>query len=404
MGLVKGLATPSERMGIMWSLLSIEDAVILEYGPAGTTHHSMSFYNELGLNCFGKLFTTGLREAEVVLGDATRLEAAVIEIDQTRKPKVIFVVASALTSVIGFDVEGICKYLQKEVDAKIVVFTQGGFGGDYSIGMEAAYTTLCKKLVEEKDEILTGTYNIIGASMWQHRTLADVQEIKALLQEGLDLKLNACLCCNTYIEEIRRMGIAEVNIVLHSAGLKAAEYMKKTYGTPYIYAAPYGYEGTLEFLAEVSQAVKRELNTATQKRLETKHNQALARRMTAYNFMEEKREAVIKGDYDRVKGISRFLEANGVTVLHKICSHTLNTEKLEAEGFTQIKEENTLLKLFEGLSNKLVLADEVTLAQCNPSNTKFGISAPYLYGLHTATHMPIMGEKGADHLTELLRM
>ena len=41
MSLTRFLPLPSDRMGILWSLLNIEDSVIVEYGPAGTTHYSM---------------------------------------------------------------------------------------------------------------------------------------------------------------------------------------------------------------------------------------------------------------------------------------------------------------------------------------------------------------------------
>lgn len=41
MSLCRYLPVPSDRMGIIWSLLSVKDSIILEYGPAGTTHFSM---------------------------------------------------------------------------------------------------------------------------------------------------------------------------------------------------------------------------------------------------------------------------------------------------------------------------------------------------------------------------
>lgn len=36
MSLCRYLPVPSDRMGIIWSLLSVKDSIILEYGPAGT--------------------------------------------------------------------------------------------------------------------------------------------------------------------------------------------------------------------------------------------------------------------------------------------------------------------------------------------------------------------------------
>ena len=41
MSLCRYLPVPSDRMGIIWSLLSVKDSIILEYGPAGTTHFSI---------------------------------------------------------------------------------------------------------------------------------------------------------------------------------------------------------------------------------------------------------------------------------------------------------------------------------------------------------------------------
>ena len=39
MSLCRYLPTPSDRMAVMWTLLTVKDAVVLEYGPAGTTHY-----------------------------------------------------------------------------------------------------------------------------------------------------------------------------------------------------------------------------------------------------------------------------------------------------------------------------------------------------------------------------
>lgn len=52
------------------------------------------------------------------MGDVTRLEKAIVEIDETYAPKVIFVVASAVIAVIGTDIKGVCRYMQEKVNAK----------------------------------------------------------------------------------------------------------------------------------------------------------------------------------------------------------------------------------------------------------------------------------------------
>ena len=74
MSLCRYLPVPSDRMGIIWSLLSVKDSIILEYGPAGTTHFSMGFYGTLGVDWQQRLFTTHMNEDDVVMGDVTRLK------------------------------------------------------------------------------------------------------------------------------------------------------------------------------------------------------------------------------------------------------------------------------------------------------------------------------------------
>ena len=142
MSLVRFLPTPSDRMGIIWSLLAVQGAIVLEYGPAGTTHYSMGLYGGLGLRFQNRMFTTHMSEDDVVMGDVTRLEDAIVELDKSYAPKVIFVVASSVTAVIGTDIKGVCRYMQNEVKAKLVAFEQGGFRGDYSVGLAETYKLL----------------------------------------------------------------------------------------------------------------------------------------------------------------------------------------------------------------------------------------------------------------------
>lgn len=49
--------------------------------------------------------------------------------------KLFLSVASSISAVIGTDIKGVCNYMQKEVQAKLVAFEHGRFMGDYSIGL-----------------------------------------------------------------------------------------------------------------------------------------------------------------------------------------------------------------------------------------------------------------------------
>ena len=402
MSLVRFLPTPSDRMGIIWSLLAVQGAIVLEYGPAGTTHYSMGLYGGLGLRFQNRMFTTHMSEDDVVMGDVTRLEDAIVELDKSYAPKVIFVVASSVTAVIGTDIKGVCRYMQNEVKAKLVAFEQGGFRGDYSIGLAETYKLLVRNLPKKDVAQEAGVYNIIGASMWRYRMESDIWEIKSLLSEALGLSCNACLCCDTSVEELEDMGLAQVNIVLGNEGLAAAKYLQEKFGTPYVYAVPYGYNGTLSFLAQVGEAVGREPDSMVLLRLQTKEKSLS--RLSLFTMMgnNKPKKAVVKGDYDMVQGVSVFLEQGGITVLHKMCAHSLKAIAEPAAAVEAYAEESDWLQVIRGLHDTLILADDVALLQAEADNTKVLISAPFMNSA-VATHMPFMGERGADYLFERMQ-
>lgn len=402
MSLVRFLPTPSDRMGIIWSLLAVQGAIVLEYGPAGTTHYSMGLYGGLGLRFQNRMFTTHMSEDDVVMGDVTRLEDAIVELDESYAPKVIFVVASSVTAVIGTDIKGVCRYMQNEVKAKLVAFEQGGFRGDYSIGLAETYKLLVRNLPKKGVAAEKGVYNIIGASVWRYRMESDIWEIKSLLSEALELRCNACLCYDTSVEELEDMGLAQVNIVLGNEGLAAAKYLQEKFGTPYVYAVPFGYNGTLSFLAQVGEAVGREPDSMVLLRLQTKEKSLS--RLSLFTMMgnNKPKKAVVKGDYDLVQGVSAFLEQGGITVLHKMCAHSLKAIAEPAADVEAYAEESDWLQVIRGLHDTLILADDVALLQAEADNTKVLISAPFMNSA-VATHMSFMGERGADYLFERMQ-
>lgn len=402
MSLVRFLPTPSDRMGIIWSLLAVQGAIVLEYGPAGTTHYSMGLYGGLGLRFQNRLFTTHMSEDDVVMGDVTRLEEALVELDKNYAPKVIFVVASSVTAVIGTDIKGVCRYMQNEVKAKLVAFEQGGFRGDYSVGLAETYKLLVRNLPQKGVAQEAGVYNIIGASAWRYRMASDIWEVKSLLSEALGLSCNACLCCDTSVEELQAIGKAQVNIVLGNEGLAAAQYLEEKFGTPYVYAAPYGYSGTVRFLESVGEAIGEMPQPLVLMRLRMKEKGMSMLSMFAMMGGGKTKQAVVKGDYDLVQGVSAFLEQAGIRVVHKMCAHSLKAIAEPAADVESYAEEGEWLQLIRELRATLILADDVALTQADASNMKVLISAPFMNGV-VATHLPFMGEKGADFLLEQIQ-
>ncbi|MBR4145867.1 MAG: nitrogenase component 1 [Lachnospiraceae bacterium] len=400
MSLTRFLPVPSDRMGIIWSLLSIKDAVVVEYGPAGTTHYSMSLYGDLGIEQENRLFTTHMREEDVVMGDTTRLENALIEIDKNYAPKVIFVVASSCSAVIGTDLKGVCTMIAPKVEAKLITFEQGGFRGDYSAGIRETYKLLTEKIVDSESSKKTGTYNILGASIGSYRCKSDINEINRMLEETYAIKLGACLCLGSDLEQIKNMGTAELNVVIRPEAIDAAEFLEKKYGIPYIYGMPYGYRGSSEWLMKVGMLIGKAPAEKTMSALKEKSMSAAQYKMYGRMLKRDKAEAYVYGDAITVKGLSEFLGDMGITPVHMISIHNVSGLKEIPVDIKYIPNEKDRLDILKEMKAKLVLADDTSARYLDKSNTYMRIANPVIDGAQVAEHMPVAGIRGADMLME----
>ena len=254
-GIVRYLPTPSDRMGLLWTLLTIKDGVILELGPSGTTHYSMESISEFGIPMRGNLYCTHIDEDNIIMGDTARFEEAIIELDGERHPDCMFLMGSSLTSVIATDINGICRVVENDVSAKLIPFDQGGFVGDYSYGLQLALTSITKALAEKTQEVKPRTFNILGAGMDSYRMKSDVKEICRLMEEAFGWTAHEIIPCESTLDSFRHAGSAAVNLVIRDEALPAAKILEERCETPYVTGMPYGYQGTLKWLEQVAASI-----------------------------------------------------------------------------------------------------------------------------------------------------
>ena len=400
MSLTRFLPTPSDRMGILWSLLGIEGLVVLEYGPAGTTHFSMGLFGELGEDQQNRIFTTHMSEDDVVMGDVTRLEKAIVEIDRNFAPKVIVVVSSSVAAVIGSDIKGVCSYMQEKVNAHLLSFEQGGFRGDYSVGLLETNKLLVQELVEDDAEPQEDMVNILGFSMGAYRALSDRREISYMLARAFGLKVNACLCGETSIDEIEKMGCATVNLVLREEAVPAAQILKKKFGTPVVAGMPYGYKGTLEWLEKISEAIGKPINKDFFNEINERIRDTAHYPMYAMMLKKDKPSATLVGEYRTIVGISKFLEEVGIPSDNKLCIHTMKNIPNADETVIHCESEKARLDILKSQHRSFILADDPSMSVCADDNVFMRISMPVVRGRQFARHMPLMGIHGADFIME----
>lgn len=412
MSLCRFYPPASDRMAIIWSLMPVKDAIVLEYGPAGTTHFGGGLYSSLGISLRQSLFTTHISEDDVIMGDVTRLEKAIVEIDETYAPKVIFVVASAVVAVIGTDIRGVCRYMQEKVNAKLVAFEDGGFRGDYTYGLRAVYKLLAKKIAKDLDIDNSSdsgdssvkeekTYQIIGASAGSYRIRSDVWELQQLMTEAFGWKCRMVMGLETDVKHLETAGAAALNLVIRQEALEAGNILNERFGTPFVYGAPYGYQGTLDWLHQISAVIGEPINEELLARIEDKQADMMPMGGGPMASMRRKpAQASIQADYDTLLGLASALQELDIEPVNLICSHSLKTVESPDERVTYYAKEKERLDLYQALHGQWVLGDSV-MESCMPEDTYFTcVSFPFAGKPQIAHHFPFMGEKGMDFLRE----
>lgn len=395
--LQKYLPTPSDRMGIIWTLCGIKDAVVLEYGPSGTTHYAIETSGKMEADD-NNLFCTHITEDDVVMGNTKNLEDAIIEIDKTKKPKYIFIVGSSVTAIIAADLEGVKFFVKDKVNAKIITYSHGCFVGDYSLGIRDALTSL-QEVVKDPCSNEKKGYNIIGSIGDNYRNASDINAVKELMKDAFNMNIVANFPKSS-ITNMENASNAKINLVLRVEGIRLAEYMKEKYGIPYIDVCPYGYKGTKNWLLKISEVLNIDINDEVLKHLNEKIADCSIYRM--YGMMYKiNLDARIFANYNVANGVGDFLKNElFFTNVEKYVPHSLTHLDGNYENAKTVTLENEKESILKDAQDIFLLADDETRNFANETATFMRIATPVTKWKAIATHMPFMTHKGADYILE----
>jgi len=297
---------PSDYFGVQWALAGIEDALILEHGAAGTAFYNAVTFNSMNRQTTrGVHFTTGMDEDDVVMGREDKIVSAIEELDERYHPPVISLASTAITSVIGLDLEGIRRELQPRVDARLLAFTGGGFAGDYTVGIKNVFRTLVDEIVRPAKP-RARTVNLIGPTVDTFNHPSDYAEIERLLSL-VGVEVHAVFTRGTDVARLESAPAAALNIVTRDLGLEAAQLLQDRYGTPYYYGFPIGLRASVQFLEEVGTILGRPVPTATVASELRRYGRALPEVVSLWQRIDTLR-VVVSCPYDYAVGLARFVQ------------------------------------------------------------------------------------------------
>lgn len=408
MQLHKYLPLASDRMGTLWSLTSIKDACIVEYGPAGTTHYGIEGFMQLNADLRATLYTTHMDESNIVMGDSERLVETIREVDAVYNPPYIFVIASSISSIIGTDLESICEDLQSEIKAKLIPFTGGGFRGDYTLGIREVLTALAKHVVKPPTSKISKSFNIIGSNVDCYNFAADIKELERIMLEAFGYSLNTVFTANSSIKAMEEASRAEFNIVLRGEGIECATILKDSYSMEYIVGAPYGFNGTLNWIKNIEKLLSIKANEIYLMH-QMEKSKKLLMRFKHSTFIYKNFRGMLSGNYDFVMDIYPFLTGElSINLVNVFVNHNL-----KGNGYRGFMEElsskiliNASEEIREGLISEIkpdiILGDGILLEIANETPMKLQVSNPNLHNIQIYELTPFMGFNGAIYLIEIL--
>lgn len=400
MGLHRFKPLPSGRMGILWTLATIRDAALVEFGCMGHMLYSGVTLKRAGVHDACKLYSTHIDETDIALGGTSRLNHTIDNVVKRDQPRVIFLLPSSIPEVIGTDLPALCEELQPDYPSvRLLPFGYGGFNVAQHRGVQEALLLLAKTLPVDVKRTPQPTFNIIGSCADLFRFQADAIELIRIMEGTFGIKPLCVMTSDTSVTEIENMGGAHINLIIRREGEPVAKHLEQRFGTPYLLGRPYGIDGTGQWLEEIAELSGLTANNAFLKAQRKLSWQQLASVMPSFQHIVRAHpgEAVLSlgGHADVVRGILAF-GCNELSLAKGTCwcdCPDMTSEDIPCfseDEWTRVVQEQKGYLMASG--EALAWAGRNTELQISNPDTKWRLH-PY--------EPPFMGFRGAVHLANL---
>ena len=147
--------------------------------------------------------------------------------------------------------------------SRVVMLESSGYSTSFEAGYEAAALALLQQVGAPMWESSPARrerpprVNLLGLSIWQRYFEGDLKELRRCFAL-CGIEVNAALCANSSLDELRRLPEADLNVVLYpEMGMDAARYMQETCATPYYVCPtlPIGFAAVERIFTEIGAAL-----------------------------------------------------------------------------------------------------------------------------------------------------
>jgi nitrogenase molybdenum-cofactor synthesis protein NifE len=239
--------------GAKIALQPITDVVHLVHGPIACEGNSWDGRNSWssGSDLYRKGFTTDLTNLDIIAGGEKKLYKAIRQAIAKYKPPAVFVYQTCVGSLIGDDVEAVCKAASERMGTPVIPINSPGFVGSKNLGNRLGGEALFEHVIGtvEPDDAGPCDINILG----EYNVAGELDQFRPLLAR-LGIRLRASITGDARYREVAACHTARANMVLCSQALVTlARKMKEKWGIPYFEGSFYGISDTSEALRNIAR-------------------------------------------------------------------------------------------------------------------------------------------------------
>ena len=214
------------------SVLFELDGVIVICDAGGCTGNICGFDEPRWFTRKSALFSAALRDMDAILGRDRQLADKLIAAARTSNRKFMAVIGSPVPAVIATDFPALQRMCSKSLDIPVIALEASGTKY-YEVGVSQAYMSLFQTFAAEALPVKPHTVGVLGATPLDYSSLEAARLIKSKINGDVRVYGMA-----STLEDVVKASEVERNIVVSPGGLKAAEYLQKTFNTPYEIAVP----------------------------------------------------------------------------------------------------------------------------------------------------------------------
>ena len=225
------------------------------------THDEIRWYDQDSL-----IFISGLTDIDAIMGKDEKFLRDIEDVAEELKPKFIALASSPIPFMNGTDFPGLARALTAETGIPAFSVPTSGMH-DYVYGAGLALSEIARHFTGAAEK-RKRKLNLLGVTPLDFGPQPMVDAMKRRL-EKYGWEILSTWAMGDTLEELGRAGEAEVNLVVSSVGIPAANVLREKFGTPFLVGTPVeGYEG------EISDALEKAAESPCEAFEDKKENSA----------------------------------------------------------------------------------------------------------------------------------